>query len=211
MDGEARVAEEPSGQPDGLLVRLGPGSLVAGYRLERRIGAGGMAVVFRAHEERLGRMVALKILPPMLSGDREFRGRFIRESRLATAVDDPHILPIYGAGEADGVLFIAMRLVTGGDLSSVIRREGPLAPGRAMSFIAPVAAALDAAHDAGLVHRDVKPANILVDIRPGRPEHVYLSDFGLSKSAMSVTGLTGTGRFMEHPTTARRSRSLASR
>jgi hypothetical protein len=199
MDGEARVAEEPSGQPDGLLVRLGPGSLVAGYRLERRIGAGGMAVVFRAHEERLGRMVALKILPPMLSGDREFRGRFIRESRLATAVDDPHILPIYGAGEADGVLFIAMRLVTGGDLSSVIRREGPLAPGRPMSFIAPVAAALDAAHDAGLVHRDVKPANILVDIRPGRPEHVYLSDFGLSKSAMSVTGLTGTGQFMGTP------------
>ena len=193
------MAEESPGQPDGLLVRLDPGSLVAGYRLERRIGAGGMAVVYRARDQQLGRMVALKILPPMLSGDHEFRVRFIRESRAAAAVDDPHILPIYGAGQADGVLFIAMRLVTGGDLSSVVRREGPLAPARAMSFISPVAAALDAAHDAGLVHRDVKPENILVDIRPGRPEHVYLSDFGLSKGAMSVTGLTGTGQFMGTP------------
>lgn len=193
------MSEESFGQSDGLLVRLGPGSLVAGYRLERRIGAGGMAVVFRARDEGLGRMVALKILPPMLSGDQEFRVRFIRESRAAAAVDHPHIIPVYGAGQADGVLFIAMRLVSGGDLHSVIRREGPLAAGRAMSFISPVASALDAAHDAGLVHRDVKPANILVDIQPGRPEHVYLSDFGLSKAAMSVTGLTGTGQFMGTP------------
>ena len=90
------MAEESPGQPDGLLVRLEPGSRVAGYRLERRIGAGGMAVVYRARDEQLGRMVALKILPPMMSGDREFRVRFIRESRAAAAVDDPHILPVYG-------------------------------------------------------------------------------------------------------------------
>jgi serine/threonine protein kinase len=193
------VAEEFPGQSDGLLVRVEPGSLVGGYRLEQRIGAGGMAVVFRARDEQLGRTVALKILPPMLTGDQEFRARFARESRAAAAVEDPHIIPVYAAGETDGVLFIAMRFVAGGDLGSVVRREGPLPPDRAASFIVPVASALDAAHAAGLVHRDVKPANILVDIRPGRPDHVYLSDFGLSKAAVSVTGLTQTGQFVGTP------------
>ena len=167
------------------------GSLLAGYRLEAQIGAGGMAVVFRARDERLGRLVALKILAPGLAEDQEFRRRFIAESRAAAKVEDPHIIPVHEAGEADGVLFIAMRFVAGGDLRRVLEREGALAPGRAVEFISPVASALDAAHRAGLVHRDVKPANILVDASPDRPDHVYLSDFGVSKGAVSSASLTG--------------------
>ena len=167
------------------------GSLLAGYRLEARIGAGGMAVVFRARDERLDRLVALKILAPGLAEDQEFRRRFIAESRAAAKVEDPHIIPIYEAGEADGVLFIAMRFVAGGDLRRVLEREGALARGRAVEFISPVASALDAAHRAGLVHRDVKPANILVDASPDRPDHVYLSDFGVSKGAVSSASVTG--------------------
>ena len=107
------------------------GSLVAGYRLEAQVGAGGMAVVFRARDERLGRLVALKILAPALAADSAFRRRFIAESRAAAAVDDPHIIPVYEAGEADGVLFIAMRFVVGGDLRRVLEREGALPPDRA--------------------------------------------------------------------------------
>ena len=175
------------------------GSLVAGYRLEAQVGAGGMAVVFRARDERLGRSVALKILVPALTGDSAFRRRFIAESRAAAAVDDPHIIPVYEAGEASGMLFIAMRFVMGGDLRRVLEREGPLPPGRIAEFISPVASALDAAHAAGLVHRDVKPANILVDARAGRPDHVYLSDFGVSKGAVSSVSLTGAGQFLGTP------------
>jgi serine/threonine protein kinase len=175
-----------------------PGSLLAGYRLEAQVGAGGMAVVFRARDERLGRLVALKILASALASDAEFRRRFIGESRAAAAVDDPHIIPVYEAGEADGVLFIAMRFVGGGDLRGVMDREGQLAPERAAEFVSQVASALDAAHRAGLVHRDVKPANVLVDSSADRPDHVYLSDFGISKVAMSA-GLTGTGVFLGTP------------
>jgi serine/threonine-protein kinase len=174
------------------------GSRVAGYLLEERIGRGGMAVVFRALDERLDRTVALKILAPELAADSVFRRRFIGESRAAAAVDDPHIIPVYEAGEASGVLFIAMRFVRGGDVRTLVREGGPLPPGRAVEIISQVAAALDAAHAAGLVHRDVKPANMLLDARAaaGRPDHVYLADFGLSKTALSVSGLTGTGQFL---------------
>jgi serine/threonine protein kinase len=181
------------------LAWLRAGSLMAGYRLEAQIGAGGMAVVFRARDERLGRLVALKVLAPALASDPGFRRRFIAESRAAAAVDDPHIIPIYEAGEADGALFIAMRFVGGGDLRQVLNREGALSPGRAAGFISPVASALDAAHGAGLVHRDVKPANILVDTRQARPDHVYLSDFGVSKGAISSVSLTGAGHFLGTP------------
>ena len=176
-----------------------PGTLVAGYRLEAQVGAGGMAVVFRARDERLGRLVALKILAPALASDQMFRRRFVAESRAAAAVDDPHIIPIYEAGEASGALFIAMRFVKGGDLRLILQREGALPPERAAGFISPVASALDAAHGTGLVHRDVKPANILVDARPGRPDHVYLSDFGVSKGAMSSVSLTAAGQFLGTP------------
>ncbi len=167
------------------------GSVLAGYRLEAQVGAGGMAVVFRARDQRLDRSVALKILAPALASDAAFRRRFIAESRAAARVDDPHIIPVYEAGEAGGVLFIAMRFVFGGDLRRVLDQEGALSPDRAVEFISPVASALDAAHAAGLVHRDVKPANILVDARPDRPDHVYLSDFGVSKGAVSSVSLTG--------------------
>jgi serine/threonine-protein kinase len=174
------------------------GSVLAGYRLERQVGAGGMAVVFRALDERLGRPVALKILSPGMASDSAFRQRFIAESRAAALVDDPHIIPVYEAGEADGVLFIAMRYVAGGDLRQVLEREGALPPDRAAEFASPVASALDAAHSAGLVHRDVKPGNILVDARAGRPDHVYLSDFGIVKTAVAA-GLTGTGGYIGTP------------
>ncbi|MGI9007441.1 MAG: protein kinase domain-containing protein [Streptosporangiaceae bacterium] len=177
---------------------FGPGSRIAGYLLEEQIGQGGMAVVFRAHDERLDRTVALKILAPALAADEAFRQRFIRESRAAAAVDDPHIIPVFEAGEASGVLFIAMRFVRGGDVRSLVGQAGPIAPGRAAEIISQVASALDAAHGRGLVHRDVKPANMLLDSSSGvgRPDHVYLSDFGLSKGSLQASGLTGTGTFL---------------
>ena len=175
------------------------GSLLAGYQLVAQVGAGGMAVVFRARDERLGRLVALKILAPALASDSEFRQRFIGESRSAAAVDNPHIIPVYEAGEADGVLFIAMRFVGSGDLQGVLEREGPLAPDRAAEFVSQVASALDAAHRAGLVHRDVKPGNIMVDTAADRPDHAYLSDFGISKKVTAPAGLTGTGQYLGTP------------
>ncbi len=174
------------------------GSQVAGYRLEERIGHGGMAVVFRAYDYRLDRQVALKVLSPALASDEAFRRRFIRESRSAAAVDHPHIIPIFEAGEAGGVLFIAMRLVRGGDVGSLVHRVGPLPADRAAEIISQTASALDAAHVRGLVHRDVKPANMLLDRSQeiDRPDHVYLSDFGLSKAALAVSGLTAVGQFL---------------
>ncbi len=170
--------------------------MLAGYQLEAQVGAGGMAVVFRARDQRLDRLVALKILASAQAADRELRHRFIAESRAAAAVDDPHIIPVYEAGEADGVLFIAMRFIQGGDLWQVLERERPLPPARTAAFISPVASALDAAHRARLVHRDVKPGNILVDARPDRPDHVYLSDFGISKRAVSSMGPTAAGQWV---------------
>ncbi len=181
------------GAAEGFIGSFAAGSRIAGYRLEERIGQGGMAVVFRAHDERLGRTVALKILAPTLAHDAEFQRRFIRESRAAAAIDDPHIVPVFAAGEADGMLFIAMRYVAGGDAQSLLNRESPLPPGRVAAIISPVASALDAAHRAGLVHRDVKPSNMLMDVLPGRPDHVYLSDFGVSKAVASTSGVTATG------------------
>jgi len=187
------VGGEDPGAAGGGVVGVAAGSRVAGYRVEERIGQGGMAVVFRARDEQLDRLVALKILAPALAGDAEFRRRFTSESRAAAAIDDPHIVPVFAAGEADGVLFLAMRYVAGGDAQSLLKREGPLPPGRVAAIISPVASALDAAHRAGLVHRDVKPSNMLVEVLPGRPEHVYLSDFGLSKAVASTSGLTRAG------------------
>jgi serine/threonine protein kinase/WD40 repeat protein len=180
----------------GPFAGLPPGSRIAGYRVAEQIGQGGMAVVFRAIDERLGRAVALKVLAPALAADEAFRQRFIRESRSAAAVDHPNVIPVFEAGEADGVLFIAMRYVPGGDVGTLVRREGPLPAARAAAIISAVASALDAAHAAGLVHRDVKPGNMLVDVRPGRPDHVYLSDFGLTRKERSSTGLTSMGYFL---------------
>jgi len=174
---------------------LGPGSRVAGYVLEKLVGAGGMAAVFRAHDERLGRVVALKLL----AGDEAAKRRFVREARAVAAVDHPHVIPVYEAGEAAGVMFIAMRFVAGDDLQVIVSREGALRPKRAASFISAVASALDASHAAGLLHRDVKPANMLVDTGRGRPEHVYLSDFGLARGVVSADALTKAGQFFGTP------------
>jgi len=178
--------------------RFAAGSRIAGYLLQEQIGHGGMAVVFRAHDERLGRTVALKILAPAVAEDEAYRQRFIRESRAAAAVDDPHIIPVFEAGEAGGVLFIAMRFVRGGDARSLVSQLGPLPVGRVAEIASQVASALDAAHGRGLVHRDVKPANMLLDggEEAGRPDHVYLSDFGLSKVPLQAGKLTATGQFL---------------
>ncbi|WP_406728890.1 serine/threonine-protein kinase [Streptomyces sp. GD-15H] len=157
-----------------------------------------MAVVFRARDLRLDRTVALKLLAPELARNDTFRRRFTHESRTAAAIDHPHIVPVFEAGETDGILYIAMRYVDGSDLRHLLDREGPLPPPTALRIAAQVASALDAAHEHGLVHRDVKPGNILV--APGtdsdHPEHVYLTDFGLTKKSLSLTGFTTVGQFV---------------
>ena len=201
------MAGDSPDQPGGLLTSLAPGARVAGYRLEKLVGVGGMAAVYRARDERLGRVVALKLL----AGDDLVQRRFTREARAVAAVDHPHIIPVYDAGEAGGVLYIAMRFVAGDDLRVIVAREGGLRAHRAATVISPVASALDAAHGAGLVHRDVKPANILVDAAPGRPPHVYLSDFGLARGVKSVSGLTQAGQFLGTPDYSAPSRSAGGR
>lgn len=174
------------------------GRRIAGYRIEHEIGRGGMAVVYRAQDLRLDRTVALKLLAPELARNETFRRRFTHESRVAAAIDHPHIVPIYEAGEADGVLYIAMRYVAGRDLRALLDREGPLPPATALRIATQVASALDAAHDHGLVHRDVKPGNILVaeGTDSDHPEHVYLTDFGLTKKSLSLSGFTTVGQFV---------------
>ena len=179
-----------------------PGTEIAGYRIESMIGRGGMAVVYRAEDTRLGRKVALKLLTPQLADSEQFRQRFIRESRLAASLDHPNIVPIYEAGEADGQLFIAMRYVIGRDLKGLLAEQGGLLPLEwTVGLFRQIGRALDAAHRAGLVHRDVKPGNILVTSeehpRSDRGGHVYLTDFGLTKRASELSGgLTGTGHFL---------------
>jgi streptogramin lyase len=172
-----------------------PGSEIAGFRLEQLLGRGGMGAVYRAEDVRLGRKVALKLLIPELAENERFRERFLRESQTAASLDHPHIVPIYAAGEADGQLYLAMRYVEGSDLRQLIAREAPLAPERVLRIAEQVGDALDAAHERGLIHRDVKPANVLVDERSGRV-HCYLTDFGLTKQTSSISGLTGTGELV---------------
>jgi DNA-binding beta-propeller fold protein YncE/predicted Ser/Thr protein kinase len=157
------------------------GTELAGYRIERVLGRGGMSVVYLAQDLRLKRNVALKLLAPELAEDEAFRVRFLRESQLAASLDHPNVVPVYEAGEVDGLLYIAMRYVPGTDLKALLRAEGALEPERALTLVSQVASALDAAHERGLVHRDVKPSNVLLTGRPGK-EHCYLSDFGLSTS-----------------------------
>ena len=184
------------------MAEIDAGTEIAGYRIESVIGRGGMAVVYRAEDTRLGRKVALKLLTPSLAENEQFQQRFIRESRLAASLDHPNIVPIYEAGESEGHLFIAMRYVPGSDLKALLTHDGPLPPARILRLFVQIGDALDAAHVLGLVHRDVKPGNILITSVTehsghAHPDHVYLTDFGLTKRTSSLSGsLTGTGHFL---------------
>ncbi len=174
---------------------LSPGSEFAGHRIEGIAGSGGMGVVYRATHIALDLTVALKVIKPELAQDDSFRERFKRESRLAASIEHPNVLPVRHAGEEDGLLYITMRYVEGTDLAAMIARDGSLEAPVAVDLVAQVAAGLDAAHAKGLVHRDVKPANVLIEERDGS-DRVFLTDFGLTRmSASSGTNLTKlTGR-----------------
>ena len=173
---------------------LTAGTVFAGYQIDGVAGEGGMGRVYRATEIALARPVALKLIADDFAGDRKFRERFQRESMLAASIDHPNVIPIYEAGEVDGELYIAMRFVDGTDLLAAVVREGPFEPARAVAIISQVASALDAAHRRGLVHRDVKPGNVLLT---GEDEHAYLTDFGLVKTLTGeAPGMTTAGHFV---------------
>ena len=168
------------------------GETFGGYKIEEVLGRGGMGTVFLATHERLARKVALKVIAPELAADEDFRARFLRESQLAASLDHPNVIPIYDADDVGGVLYIAMRYVDGSSLLTLIRQRGSLALAETLQIAEQVAGALDAAHRAGLVHRDVKPANILL---AESGQHVYLCDFGLAKRTTSQT-VTRVGFFL---------------
>ena len=173
--------------------------VIAGYRLDELAGRGGMGVVFRATHIALQRKGAVKLIAPDLAANEDFRRRFQRESRLAASIDHPHVIPVFDAGDDAGQLYVAMRYVEGTDLAGLIGSSGRLGPAQAVEIVAQVAAALDAAHALGLVHRDVKPANVLLESRP-TGLHAYLTDFGLVKTQGAASGvLTRTGHFLGTP------------
>src|SRR3954462_9766163 len=171
---------------------LEPGSVFAGHRIESVAGRGGMGVVYRATQLALDRTVALKVIAPGLLEDQAVRNRFVRESKVAASIEHPNVIPIYYAGEEQGIAYIAMRYVPGDDIRSLVRREGPIDPPRAARIVAQLGSALDAAHATGLVHRDIKPANVLLTSE----DHVYLTDFGLTKHALSIAGTTKPGHWV---------------
>lgn len=176
------------------LAELPPGSSLAGYEIEDVAGRGGMGVVYRARDRALERTVALKVITPELAADSRFRERFLREVRLAASLEHPHILPVYGAGKEDGQLYLAMRYVEGDDLGQLVR-HGWLEPDATVAILEQVASALDAAHGRGLVHRDVKPGNVLLDTAG----EAYLCDFGLARPTAQGGGLTRTGELLGTP------------
>ena len=161
-----------------------PGDVFVDHRIEGLAGRGGMGVVYRATQLGLERTVALKVIAPVLAEEEDFRRRFVAESKAAASIEHPNVIPVYYAGERDGVLFIVMRYVDGPDLRALVRAEGRLDAERAAHIVAQVGGALDAAHRHGLVHRDVKPANVLL----GEDDHAYLTDFGLTKRAATTDG-----------------------
>ena len=179
----------PGSREMGASTRIG--TEVAGFRIESVLGRGGMSVVYVAEQMRLARKVALKVLTTELAWDKQFRERFVRESHIAATIDHPNIIPIYDAGEDDGLLYIAMRFVEGPDLREILKR-GAFGVGRTIFLIEQLASALDAAHAHALVHRDVKPGNILLE---ETTDHVYLTDFGVAKQT-TARGLTSTGHFL---------------
>jgi serine/threonine protein kinase len=174
--------------------RLVIGGQLGDYLIESVVGRGGMSVVYRARHSRLGMLVALKVLAPELSADDVFRERFLREAQMAASMDHPNVIPIHDMGLHEDSLYIILRYVAGGDLKGLLSTTGPIEMERALALLTPVGAALDAAHTRGLIHRDVKPANILIQRSDsGRDEHVYLTDFGIAKSASFDIGLTKSG------------------
>jgi sugar lactone lactonase YvrE len=172
---------------------LGAGSRLASYTIVSVLGRGAMSVVYEAEDARLGRRVALKVLAPSMGERAGFRERFLRESRIAASIDHPNVIPIYEAGEEDGLVYIAMRLVAGTDLRALLARERTLSPPRALRIVGQAASAVDAAHAAGLLHRDIKPGNILLAFDGDAEPHVYLSDFGLAVSGDAEGVLDGGG------------------
>jgi serine/threonine protein kinase len=169
------------------------GSRIGNYRLDAELGHGGMGVVYRAEDLALTRPVALKLLAPRLLEDATARARFQQEIRNAVAIEHPHVVPIYSAGYEDGYFFLAMRLVHGPDLGRLVREGGPLPERRALRLIGQIASALDAVHDRGIVHRDIKPQNVLVWNADHPDEHVFLTDFGIAKALDETVGLTRGG------------------
>ncbi|GAC1659238.1 MAG: hypothetical protein NVS4B3_27250 [Gemmatimonadaceae bacterium] len=189
----ARVARSGAAQRESHKIGtdlLSPGTIFAGYRIEDHLSTGSMGVVYRATQLSLGRVVALKILSPDLASDANFRLRFRREGRLQARLEHPHIVPVYEAGQADHGLFLAMRLIAGPNLKDLIG-AGEIDPTRSIKLLRQVADALDTAHASGLIHRDVKPQNILI----GRGDHAFLADFGLTR-ASDEEPLTVTGQFL---------------
>jgi len=172
------------------------GTRLAGYQIKSLLGRGGMGVVYLAEQLGPHRQVALKLLLDPVAAGEAFRERFLRESELAAAIDHPNVLPVYDAGETDGVLWIAMRYVDGIDLAALLHHDGPLAPEQALAICGQVAGALDAAHTQGLVHRDVKPANILLAVEDDAVTQAYLADFGLTKRVGGARGLTVSGQVL---------------
>jgi len=178
------------------MTALAVGQEFDGYLIKRELGRGGMGVVYLAEQLRLGRDVALKAIAAELSTDAGYKARFQREARLAASLDHPNVVPVFEAGEAEGLLYLAMRYVDGTDVARLLAREGRLEPVLAASTVRQVAAALDAAHQKGLIHRDVKPANILVASGHDGNPHVYLTDFGIAKDSAANTGLTHTDEWV---------------
>ena len=171
---------------------LGPGSTIAGYEIEGVVGSGGIGILYRARQLRLDRPVALKVVEPDVAADPVMRERLRREARTVAALDHPNVVPLYEAGEENGTVFIVTRWVDGTELGTLVRSEGPLEPARAARIAAQIASALEVAHEKGLVHRDVKPSNVLVTSE----DHVYLTDFGLTKRADSASGFTGAQQML---------------
>src|SRR6478752_5466993 len=194
-----RMASDSNATSVGVVVRpplsesavIPHGAEIAGYRIGPQLGRGGMGVVYKAHHLRLDRAAAVKVLTPALAHNEEFRSRFIAESQMAATLQHPNVITVYDAGEDEGLLYLAMQFVAGTDLRKLLELEGPLEPGRALNILAQVAGALDAAHAHGLVHRDVKPGNVLVDI-----DRAYLGDFGLTKRFDATGGMTGVGQIV---------------
>ncbi len=174
------------------------GDEFAGYRVRSVLGRGGMSVVYQAENLRLSSVIALKVLAPELAADDVFRARFLEESRIAASLNHPNVIPIYDMGSHDDLLYIAMRYVSGTDMRQMIKKRGRILPASALFLVSQAARALDAAHRKGLVHRDVKPGNLLIERGSDEadPDHVYLADFGITKHAMSRSGLTSTGQFL---------------